>query len=86
MTLSTPPTPIPVMVTAPDDLSRCSSGKNEVSCLMVLMTGHEPAKRDQRGLPTWILYKIIDDGRMAVSRTSWNDGPIGTRSEQSTHA
>ncbi|CAD6220766.1 GSCOCG00011585001-RA-CDS [Cotesia congregata] len=33
MTLSTPPTPIPVMVTAPDDLSRCSSGKNEVSCL-----------------------------------------------------
>ncbi|CAG5096849.1 Protein of unknown function [Cotesia congregata] len=53
---------------------------------MVLMTGHEPAKRDQRGLPTWILYKIIDDGRMAVSRTSWNDGLIGTRSEQSTHA
>ncbi|CAD6227164.1 GSCOCG00011934001-RA-CDS [Cotesia congregata] len=33
------------------------------------MTGHEPAKRDQRGLSTWIICKIIDDGRKTGCRT-----------------
>ncbi|CAG5093399.1 Protein of unknown function [Cotesia congregata] len=60
--------------------------KTNCNCKNGAMTGHEPAKRDQRGLSTWIICKIIDDGRMAASRTSWNDGLIGTRSERSTHA